>query len=297
MPETLSERTQVFTERTAYGEATTAFSGGAPSPDRTRTMALAPCPVCGTAEVPGETYCVECGFLLHSQVGADTARRPLPKLVDTQGREFALQAGENIVGREGADVLLPDRSVSRRHAKIVVEEGSVWVEDMGSTNGSRVRGSSLSAGKPAALADGTPVQFGSVKLTAIIPPGSIRELLSLPASEKPAETAKPLLAIGGSVSVAKLVRSNGREYVLASARTTFGRKSGNTVAIDDDATVSGAHAEIAYEDGRFYIEDLGSTNGTKVNGRALSPKVPMALSDGDEVTLGRTALRFLAPAA
>jgi hypothetical protein len=54
------------------------------------------------------------------------------------GARYPLKRGENIVGREGADVLLPDRSVSRRHAQFqVAESGAVTVSELGSTNGSR----------------------------------------------------------------------------------------------------------------------------------------------------------------
>lgn len=62
---------------------------------------------------------------------------------------------------------------------------------------------------------------------------------------------------------------------------------------DPEAKVSRRHARIKYYDGQFVIEDLGSTNGTFVNrGRRLIPGNPHILSDGDEIIVGKTFLRF-----
>lgn len=64
-------------------------------------------------------------------------------------------------------------------------------------------------------------------------------------------------------------------------------------AFDPDAKISRRHARIIKRDGAYYIEDLGSTNGTFVNrGRRLLPGAPQLLSDGDEIIVGKTFLRF-----
>jgi serine/threonine-protein kinase len=62
---------------------------------------------------------------------------------------------------------------------------------------------------------------------------------------------------------------------------------------DPESKVSRRHARIFVENGRFVIEDLGSTNGTFVNrGRRLIPGNRHLLSDGDEIIVGKTFLRF-----
>ncbi len=62
---------------------------------------------------------------------------------------------------------------------------------------------------------------------------------------------------------------------------------------DPEAKVSRRHARIFNERGTYQIEDLGSTNGTFVNrGRRLIPGNPHLLSDGDEIIVGKTFLRF-----
>jgi FHA domain len=64
-------------------------------------------------------------------------------------------------------------------------------------------------------------------------------------------------------------------------------------AHDPEAKVSRRHARILRNNGKYTVEDLGSTNGTFVNrGRRLLPGTPHALQDGAEIIVGKTFLRF-----
>jgi len=64
-------------------------------------------------------------------------------------------------------------------------------------------------------------------------------------------------------------------------------------AYDPDSKVSRKHARIIRRDEAYFIEDLGSTNGTFVNrGRRLLPGTPQVLNEGDEIIVGKTFLRF-----
>ncbi len=79
-----------------------------------------------------------------------------------EGRRIALASGINIVGRDReADVRIDDPSVSRRHARIVVEGNTASVEDLESKNGTRVGGVPVS--QPVRLARGDVVAFGSIE--------------------------------------------------------------------------------------------------------------------------------------
>jgi len=63
---------------------------------------------------------------------------------------------------------------------------------------------------------------------------------------------------------------------------------------DPGSQVSRKHARIFFKDGNYFIEDLGSTNGTFINkGPRLAPSVPQELKSGDEIIMGRTFLGFL----
>ncbi len=64
-------------------------------------------------------------------------------------------------------------------------------------------------------------------------------------------------------------------------------------AYDPDSKVSRKHARIIRREDAYFIEDLGSTNGTFVNrGRRLLPGTPQVLNEGDEIIVGKTFLRF-----
>jgi len=81
--------------------------------------------------------------------------------------------------------------------------------------------------------------------------------------------------------------------LLGGAYWTFGRSDGNTVVLPD-CWISRHHAMVQRMDGgEFYLIDLGSRNGTFVNGRRVS--VPALLRDGDVITFGQTDLQFHAP--
>src|SRR5258708_32552405 len=93
----------------------------------------------------------------------------------------------------------------------------------------------------------------------------------------------------------------GTEFRLVNDESTIGRwDADNGVfpdvhldAHDSDAKVSQRHARIVRNNGSYFIEDLGSTNGTYVNrGRRLLPGNAQLLKDGDEVIVGKTFLRF-----
>lgn len=80
-----------------------------------------------------------------------------------------------------------------------------------------------------------------------------------------------------------------REIGLTKDRTTIGRRSHNDVVIDNLA-VSGEHA-VAYTSGRdIYLEDLGSTNGTTVNGQPIKRHL---LQTGDVIEIGKYRLKFI----
>lgn len=70
---------------------------------------------------------------------------------------------------------------------------------------------------------------------------------------------------------------------------SVGRDSDCAVFAVTDDTVSREHARLRLRDGHFVLEDMGSTNGTRVNGRALRQSEPTRLHSGDRVTFGSAA--------
>jgi pSer/pThr/pTyr-binding forkhead associated (FHA) protein len=92
---------------------------------------------------------------------------------------------------------------------------------------------------------------------------------------------------------ALVVRSGGgragEHFVLEKEMTTVGRSPECDVFLDD-VTVSRRHAQVVQREGRFFIEDKGSLNGTFLNRRRIESG---ALSDGDELQIGKYKLTFL----
>jgi pSer/pThr/pTyr-binding forkhead associated (FHA) protein len=101
-----------------------------------------------------------------------------------------------------------------------------------------------------------------------------------PQAASPASQSRTrlLLAAGGSTHV----------IPLESTQLTIGRGLNNDVILED-TRVSRHHAQLRYRARRFWLSDLGSTNGTFINGEQVAEQ---ALRDGDTISLGGLELVF-----
>jgi DNA-binding winged helix-turn-helix (wHTH) protein len=105
-----------------------------------------------------------CGTVSSGPV-ADTPRvAAAPCVLVRNGRVYPLAEGENVLGREGdAASWFDSTSVSRRHARIVVADGTALLEDLASKNGTFLGDTRVSA--PVALEDGAAIRLGSLLVT------------------------------------------------------------------------------------------------------------------------------------
>jgi len=280
----------------------------APGADITQAAVVIECPVCHTANPPGDRWCQDCGFLLTSQA-PEALEMPAtsgPRLVPgaplgVAGREFELRAGANTIGRVGADVLLPDPTVSRHHATLTIAEDGAWIEDAGSTNGTFLNGSPVPAGSRSRIHDGDMVKVGNVSVKLVWPDQ---------AAGSPSAAASEDRSPGSAPSpVAVLIAADGREFALRAGVTTIGRRAENMIALSADAYVSGRHAEIRCDQpleevaGGCALVDVGSTNGTflrrELEGEEerLRPHDPQPLTPGNQIRLGQSAFTFEAAGA
>ena len=104
------------------------------------------------------------------------------------------------------------------------------------------------------------------------------------AAREPGTSLGRLVVVG----VARRRAGAGRSFDL-DAITTLGRDVNNAIVIDDPFA-SSEHAVLTYRGRGWYVEDLGSTNGTFVNGRAVAAVAPLGF--GDEIAIGQVRLRL-----
>ncbi len=259
-----------------------------PPPDRT-------CVRCG-AKLPGSfRFCGHCGQAAETPaprrptaaapvvlgaaptgVGpAGPARLVLVRHDGLPGATHALDREVTICGRREGDVLLPDDgSVSPRHAAITVRDGTIRIEDLGSTSGTfvRLRG-------PRTLTFGDEIRLGR-QLLRLEP---MPRTATPPGEAPPWGSADP----GYRVRLVQLLEGGGlgEVYPLRAGANGIGREAGDA-SFPGDRYVSGRHARVDVGESAVTLTDLGSSNGTflRVTG-------PTELAPGDQVLLGMQLLR------
>jgi hypothetical protein len=100
----------------------------------------------------------------------------------------------------------------------------------------------------------------------------------------------PAFETGRLVVVASSSLDSGLVRVLDSAPVTLGRGAQNDLALDSDDFASAHHAKIEPRRDGVWLEDVGSTNGTYVNGARIGN--PRRLAPGDVIRVGSTDLRY-----
>jgi len=100
----------------------------------------------------------------------------------------------------------------------------------------------------------------------------------------------PRVEAGRLVVVKSPDLSEGDEWKLDSSPLTFGRSSQNDIQLKRDEYASSSHARFEPRRDGVWLEDIGSTNGTYLNGIRLTR--PKRLTSGDIVRIGETELRY-----
>ncbi|MFZ4506574.1 MAG: FHA domain-containing protein [Fimbriimonas sp.] len=292
-----ANKTQMLTDpnRTRMGTPPVAdpnktMMGTAPSLNATQTIKPVQCPVCKTFNPAGVMFCVDCGLIFDRALPGDAFGAPtiqLPMLVDASGREHPLRPGTTTIGREG-DILLSDARASRRHAQILNDSGQLAIEDLGSTNGTKVDGQPISPGDKRILNGSEKLSFGGIELQLSLPGAKGGNTTQVFASNR---TAAMTVAPKKEVAPARLV-GNGSDFPLKAGINSFGRKAENDVQISD-AYVSGKHGLIEIAEQGVYLTDVGSTNGTMLNDAKLAPNMRTLVTGEDVIRLGSMEFRVI----
>ncbi len=142
--------------RGTAGMRCTKCGGFIPEPDE-----LQLCPVCSTMQRPGAKFCSHCGANIKLPVRENLATRPHFVSVTPEGQEriaYIINHSDIMIGRTlNNGFVIEHPSVSKRHARIVVENNDYALYDLGSSNGTFVNGKRIMETK---LQDGCEVRFG-----------------------------------------------------------------------------------------------------------------------------------------
>lgn len=166
-------------------------------------------------------------------------------------------------------VLSDDAKISRHHSQIAWQDGSYVLIDLGSKSGTSLNGQRLVPNQPCKIHDQDLIIIGNFRLQFVGNPNESTEISDDSTNFVPGV-------------------ENSLELDLAGYQTlTVGRDLQNGAVINHPS-VSRYHAQIEQKDGAFYIRDLSSTNGTFVNGKALTKS--HRLRAGDSIRIGSCRL-------
>jgi len=186
-------------------------------------------------------------------------------------------AMETLIGRENCGLSYPqDILLSPRHASIAVREGRLVLKDLNSQNGSYIR-----QRQDTELIPGDVFLLGRELFRFVTQ--SLDESPIKEPSEGTMVWSAPKLQKGPLTAKLEHVKLNGEvvaEFKLDKPETTLGRTTGDLV-FKDDPYMSGTHARIVAQPGRFLLQDLRSRNGVY---RRVRTEIELA--DGDEFFMG-----------
>lgn len=249
----------------------------------------------------------------------------------TDGREYTIGSGSLILGRDAsANVVVSGSEVSRQHAEIRVDSEGYLLVDL-SANGTYVNGERI--GKTHRLARADVIRIGNDEFrfyadapappqspaqpaadagTAAQPSGATHRLsdtmfgipyaASAPSAPESSQGTPPVPAAGAPLA-SLLLRSGdlkGRRLPIKVPVANIGRGDYNDVVIADPS-VSTMHAKLQRREAVWILTDLGSTNGTFVEGERLTGEMPLSpgttLKFGDVVALFEPLDESLRPVA
>lgn len=217
--------------------------------------------------------------------------------------KITFEAPRIVIGRgEGCEVRLPDPSVSHRHASIRQRGTDYIVLDEGSTNGTYVGAVRLSPQSPRILKSGDTIRVGRVWLEIVIE--------HAPATQQPQIATKEialslvssaLLAQGDSAALTVVVQA-GPDAGASLELREFERRyvAGRGSAVDlvlDDPDASRRHVEFERRGEQLFVRDLGSKNGSSIEGRRLTPNQRTQWKPGEDLRLGGNLLSYDDPIA
>jgi putative serine protease PepD len=204
-----------------------------------------------------------------------------PRLTLPDGHMVSL-VGRMRLGRGShTDIPVADSAASREHAEIEVTADGVVLKDLGSSNGTFVNEVKLTG--PRLLHDGDAIRIGRSTLSFHQP-----QVAQVATAEIPLPPVEGATVMWETQEPLCLVRADGQRFAVTHS-LRLGRDPGCELVLDD-RSASHHHARIDLVAGQANVVDLGSSNGTWVNGQRISG--PHPLKHGDHLQVGDTLFTF-----
>ncbi|MBT9587393.1 FHA domain-containing protein [bacterium] len=204
---------------------------------------------------------------------------------------FEIPAGRVVtVGRlPGSDLLLEDQAVSRNHAQMRTNNGTIELCDAGSSFGTKVNGQKLEPKRWVPLPPGATVSFATVDLKL----DGLGNQSGSGTSQQGMSSA--LHATGGAVGgiTGYLLQDNlGHQFTLKQdGEYTLGRSQENSISLQDP-TVSRNHGRLRLQDGQLTFQDAGSSNGTSINGTKIEKGQWTPLPANAKIQMGDAVIQL-----
>jgi pSer/pThr/pTyr-binding forkhead associated (FHA) protein/NADPH-dependent 2,4-dienoyl-CoA reductase/sulfur reductase-like enzyme len=219
--------------------------------------------------------------------------RVTPGAIEYDGKRIELKHDTITLGRDPeATIRIDDPTVSFMHAQIAHHGEHHYLRDLGSRNGTFVNDTLVVT--PCVLNDSDIIRIGKVKLTfhsgmtspAPAPKHAKTEFLQ---SVKVEKSWGQLIAYSGSTI--------GLSFALKPPSVTLGRDPESNVITLQHQTISREHARFDWRDDKWFVTDLQSANGTRINGTQLVPNKESPIAPADELQFGDVKLVFVPSAA
>ncbi len=186
-------------------------------------------------------------------------------------------AKETLIGREACDLSYPtDTLLSPKHASVAIHDGKLVLKDLNSQNGSFIR-----QRQDTELVPGDVFLLGRELFRFVTEAGD--DSINKGSAEGTMVWSVPKLQMAPVIAKLEHIKLNGEvvaEFKLDKPETSLGRTTGDLI-FKDDPYMSGTHARIIVQPGRYLLQDLRSRNGVY---RRVREEI--MLVDGDEFFMG-----------
>ena len=196
--------------------------------------------------------------------------------------EFPIESQVVVIGRdENAHIQIPSNKISRKQFRIISKGMKLYIEDLNSSNGTFLNEEKVEKIVP--ITENDVIQFGNLyaqlnNTNKIKKNFKVDDIIDAILMEREKKSEKPFYRL-----VSKDKRYPGLIFELEEGFATLGRTSASNIVVPAD-TLSKKHLKFNRKGQKLFLEDLGSINGTMVNGRKL--REIKQVYNGDKIEIG-----------